>query len=90
MAQAQETGARPAEQRQTKQPEEQQPSSSRDAQREEAAASPQSSAQESSGGEERPSELPATGSAAPLMGLLGFVALGGALALRHLGKQEMQ
>lgn len=37
---------------------------------------------------EEPSELPATASPAPLLGLLGLLSLGGAFALRRLGKTQ--
>jgi LPXTG-motif cell wall-anchored protein len=51
--------------------------------------SPQSD-QQPTAGQVEPAELPATGSAAPLLGLIGLLSLGGAFSLRLLAKREVR
>lgn len=52
----------------------------------EVSPSPQSN-QRPAAGQVEPSELPATASPAPLLGLIGLLSLGGALGLRRLAKR---
>jgi hypothetical protein len=57
--------------------------------REEAATPSPQPRQQPAGGEAEPSELPATASPAPLLGLIGLLSLGGAWGLRLLSKHQI-
>ena len=70
---------------QAQQPEPQQPRS-----RPEEAAAPSPQPGQQPGAEAEPSELPATASPAPLLGLIGLLSLGGGLGLRLLSKRGVR